>query len=696
MKKTFGHWISRHHILVLIIASVLLIPSYFGIKATGINYDVLDYLPKDLDSTKGEEILDTNFHNASTSMLILDDPNPAEILKIKEKIGGVDGVADVIWRDDLLDVTVPDDMLDERIRDAFYSEDSTLLFIKLEESSSSEKTQKAVEEIRDLIGDRGYLSGSPPLVKDTKNLVDKETPIYVGLAVLFSVIVLSLCTESTLIPFLFLLSIGYAIAYNMGTNIFFGEISYITKAIAAVLQLAVTMDYSIFLYHRYEEERKKHDGDHITAMGEAIDSTFTSIIGSSLTTVAGFLAIVAMRLTLGRDIGLVMVKGVLFGLLAAVTVLPAWMLIFDRPIHTSHHKVLLPQFEKTSNFVVNHHKSLLLVFLLLFIPGIYGNNKVEVYYDLGKSLPRDMPSIVATEKLKDDYDMTSTHFLILRSDLNASDSKKIQEKIKDLDGVNSLVSVDEFVGNRIPSNFLPANLIENFEKGDYQTFIINSEYKSASNEVAKQLDDINKIAKEYDKDAYLTGEAALIKDMTIIADKDFQRVNILSIAMAFLIVVFVFKSASIPIILIMAIELAIFLNFAIVYYTHTVIPFVASIIIGTIQLGSTVDYSILLITRYMEELHNHADKYEAMKITVKESARSIVTSGLTFFAATIGVGFYSQMEIVSSMCLMMARGALLSMLVILFLLPAVILFCNKWVVLTTKDLRKLNKEKKIV
>lgn len=687
--KKIGYNVSKYYKLILIVATVLLFPSVIGIKMTSINYDMLDYLPDTLDSTKAQSILDEVFHNAATCMLIVDDPSDREVLEIKDEVSQIDGVSQVIWRDDIFDVMIPDDMMPDDLKDLFYSDSTTMLFIKLEESASSDKTQKVVDQIRDISKDKAYLTGTPPLVKDTKDLIDRETPIYVGLAVLFSVIVLLFCTESFVIPFLFLISIGYAVIYNMGTNIIFGEISYITKAIAAVLQLAVTMDYSIFLYHRYEEERLKYPDDHTTAMGIAIDSTIVSIVGSSLTTVAGFLALVVMELTIGKDIGLVMVKGVIFGLISAVTVLPALILALDKLIHRFQHRVLLPSFEKTSKFVVKNYKILLVIFVLLFIPGIYGNNNVEVYYDLSRSLPKEMPSMVSLTKLKDEYEMASTHFLILKDDISPIQSKQLQEDIGELDGIKNISSVDSFVGSRIPISFLPEMLTDNFAKEDYRTFIISSEYKSATPEMTEQISKINKLAKDVDDNASLTGEAVLIEDMTKIADRDFQRVNVLSIAVVFVIVLFVFKSISIPVILIMAIELAIFLNFSFVYFTNTVIPFVASIIIGTIQLGSTIDYSILLFTRYIEELKLNPNKYEAMKRTIKETARSIVTSALSFFAATIGVGLYSQMEIVSSMCIMMARGAFLSMLVILLLLPSVILFCNKLIVATTKELRPL-------
>ncbi len=688
----FGHFIAQKRVLVLIIAILLLVPSIFGFIGTRINYDLLTYLPKDLESTKGQEILDKTFHSAATSMLILEDTKTSEIIKLKKEISKVDGVDSVIWRDDIVDASVPKMMLPSEFKKAFYSKNSTMLVIKFKNSASSDITMKGIDSIRSIAKKNAYLSGISSLVKDTKDLISKETPIYVGVAVVLSFIVLCFTTESVLIAVLFLFNILFAILYNMGSNYFLGQISYLTKAIAAVLQLAVTMDYSIFLYHRYEEERSKHD-DHIDAMASAISQTISAITGSSMTTIAGFLALLAMQLTLGKDIGIVMAKGVVFGLITAVTILPGLILIFEKQLQKYSHRIFLPRFAKTAKFVTKHHVLLLILTVLLLIPAIYGSLNTKVYYNLDRSLPRDLPSIVANKKLKNDYDMSSTHFLLIDKNLKSKNISKMIDEINEVKGVNSVFCFDSVSDGTIPKQFLPKDLIEVFQKGKHQLVIIQSSNDVATDEVSKEISDITKISKKYDKRSLLTGESVLTKDLTTSADRDFKVVNILSILLVFIIVAFVFKSISVPFLLIMVIELAIFINMAVPYYVGQTIPFVASIIIGTIQLGSTIDYSILLTSRYFEELHNNSDKYVAMTNTVKGTARSIVTSGLSFIAATVGVGFYSNMEMVSVICLMMARGAFISMTIILLLLPSVLLFFHPLIIRTTKGMKFLYKNK---
>ncbi len=687
----FGHFVAEKKLIILVVAIILLIPSIFGFIGTRINYDLLTYLPEDLESTKGQKILDETFHNAATSMLIIENPEPSEILRLKDKISSIKSVDSVIWRDDILDVTVPKMMLPDELKDAFYNGNTTILFIKFSNSASSDETMNAIDEIRKVAKKEAWLSGISALVKDTKDLISTETPIYVGIAVLLSFIVLCFTTESILIAILFLFNILFAILYNMGTNYFLGEISYLTKSIAAVLQLAVTMDYSIFLYHRYEEERNKYD-NHIDAMAIAISQTISAITGSSFTTIAGFLALLAMQLTLGKDIGIVMAKGVIFGLITAVTILPGLILIFEKPLQRFKHRIFLPKFGGTAAFVTKHHVLLLIVTVLLLIPAVYGSINTNVYYNLDRSLPRDLPSIVSNNKLKNDYDMASTHFLLIDKDLEQKDVGAMIDEINKIEGVNSVLAFESLVDSTVPKEFLPDELIEIFEKGDHQLIIVQSLNNVATKEVAEEIDMITKVSKKYDSNSLLTGESVLTKDLTTSADRDFKVVNLLSILLVLIIVAFVFKSISIPILLITAIELAILVNMAIPFYINQTIPFVASIIIGTIQLGSTIDYSILLTSRYLEELHQEQDKYVAMQTTVKGTARSIVTSALSFMAATVGVGIYSNMEIVSVICLMMARGALISMLVILLLLPSILLFFQPLIIRTTKGMKFLYKE----
>ena len=682
--KKIANFISHHAKLVLLVMTLLLIPSWLGYKNTGVNYDILSYLPSDLESTQGQEILDKDFKNAATGMLILKgSDHDAE--KLKKEILEIDGVEDVISKSSIVGDTVPNEFLPEDIRDAFYAEDSTLLMIKFEESSSSFKTMEAIDKIKALESKEKYLSGMSSLVKDTKDLIDHETPIYVGLAVVLALIVLSLANESTIIPFLFMLNIGYAILYNFGTNIFLGEISYITKAIAAVLQLAVTTDYSIFLYHRYVEKKKTTENNE-DAMAKAIESTVASIFASSLTTFAGFLVLLLMRLGLGKDIGLVMSKGVLLGLVSTVVVLPPMLLLSEKWVNRFNHKVLLPEFDKTSNFTLKYRKTLFIVFLALFIPAVYGSTHTDLYYNLDRSLPQDLDSIVALNKMKKDYNMASTHFIVVKEDLSKQSINEMVDQLEDVEGVNNVLSVNSATGLTLPSSVLPDKLQDNFVKNGYQMIMLNSKYQTASPEVKKQIGEIRKIVKDHDPDGYLTGEAILTDDLTEISDRDFKMVNIASIAVVFVIIAIVFKSFAIPVILIAAIELAIFINMGIPFYSGKTIPFITSIIIGVVQLGSTIDYSILMTDRFLFEYKKRKDKNEALAVATKETAKSIVTSALSFFAATIGVGIYSKMEIVSTICIFLARGAIISMLVIIIFLPAIISITFPFIKKTTKGL----------
>ena len=664
--------------------TLLLIPSFIGYKMTGVNYDILTYLPKDLKSTQGQTILDKNFNNAATGMLILEGTDQ-EAEKLRQEILKIDGVEDVISKTSIAGDTVPKSFLPDELKDVFYADGSTLMLVKFSDSASSFKTMSAIDQIKNIESNPKYLSGISALVKDTKDVIDEETPIYVVLAVVLALVILSLTNESTAIPFVFVLTIGYAVVYNFGTNIFLGEISYITKAIAAILQLAVTMDYSIFLYHRYVEEKKRTDNKN-AAMDIAIQKTISSLFASSLTTFAGFIVLIFMELGLGKDIGLVMSKGVLIGLLSTVVVLPPMLLIVERLVNRYNHRVLLPSFDKVSNFSIDHNKEIFALFVLLFIPAVYGSLHTDVYYNLDRSLPQDLDSIVALNKMKKDYNMATTHFIVVKDDLSNMALNHLISELEDVEGVNSVVNTNSMTGVTVPPEFLPKKISDNFSKDNYKMIMVNSQYQTASPEVRKQIREIRGIINKYDKEGYLTGEAVLTDDLTVISNTDFKRVNIMSIAVVFIIIALVFKSLGIPLVLIAAIELAIQINMGIPFFLGQTIPFITSIIIGVIQLGSTIDYSILITDRFLAEYEELGDVHQALKLATKETSKSIVTSALSFMAATIGVGFYSKMEIVSTICTFLARGAIISMIVIIVFLPAIISVVFPFIRKTTKGI----------
>lgn len=667
--KKFSRWISNHTKIVLFLTVLLIIPMIFGMINTRINYDILSYLPKDLDSTKGQNVLDEVYSDAATSMLVIEGMKDKDIVDIKEKIKTVKGVENVIWIDDALDISVPKEILPDAVKNQLFNGDTTMVIIKYKNSCAAEDTLNAIEEIRNITNKQCFISGMSAILKDTKDLVDKETPFYIILAVIISVIVLFVSIESTFIPLIFLISIGIGILFNLGTNIIFGEISYITKALAAVLQLGVTMDYSIFLMHRYEEELLKYE-DRKEAMTEAISTTMLSISGSSLTTIAGFLALCAMDLTIGKDIGIVMAKGVVLGVICSVTVLPALILSFDKLIYKHRHKIISLKFDKLSSIVTTHYKAFIVIFLVLLVPSIFGSQKAQVYYNIDETLPSDMPSVVATNKLKDKFDMMTTHFVLISDEVKPYKVKEIVDEIKDIDGIKNVISYDDIIGPTIPEDFMPEDIRNIFKKGGYNLILANSEYKAAKDEENRQIDEIITLIKGYDENAIVAGEGALTKDLIKTTDKDFKMVSIYSIIAIFLIILIVFKSISIPVLLVAVIEFAIFINMGIPYYTGNKIPFVASIVIGTIQLGATVDYAILMTSRFREELRNGYSKQEAILIAIKGSARSIVTSGLTFFGATGAVAIVSEMALIRSLCFLISRGALISMAVILLILPS--------------------------
>ena len=680
----FGKKVVKYRVLILILGVLLLIPSVFGYLNTRVNYDVLTYLPDNIETMKGQDILVNDFGTGAFSMFIVDGMEEKDVAELKEKIEKVDHVANVIWYDSIADISVPMSMLPDDIYDVFNSDTGTMMAIFFDEGTSSDGTMDAIAQIRKIAGKQCFLSGMSAVVTDTKNLAEKETPVYVLIAVILAVIVLGLIMESFFVPLLFMLSIGMAIIYNLGSNYFMGEISYITKALAAVLQLGVTLDYSIFLMHSYEEQQVRYDGDKKRAMAHAISQTFSSVIGSSITTIAGFIALCFMSFTLGLDIGIVMVKGVIFGVIACVTILPSMILCCDKIIEKTKHKPFLPDIGRISDKVTKRYLVYVVLFLLFLFPAIYGNNHTAVYYNLDETLPKDLPSIIANEKLKEDYDMNTTHMILVDSSVSSTDVNKMIKEMDKVDGVKWALGLDSLVGPSVPSDMIPESVSSMLKNDKYQLLLVNSEYKVASDEVNAQIKALNKILHKYDKTGMLIGEGPLTADLIDITDQDFKTVSAVSIGIIFVIILVLFKSISLPVILVGVIEFAIFVNMGIPYYTGTKLPFVASIVIGTIQLGSTVDYAILMTTRYKRERNHGANKHDAITTAHRVSAQSIMVSALSFFAATIGVGLYSNIDMISSLCILMARGALISMVVVIFVLPSMFMVFDKVIVKTSK------------
>ena len=682
-----GKKIVKFRVPILILSIILLIPAVWGYVNTRINYDVLTYLPEDIETMQGQEIMTNDFGIGAFSMLMVDGMEDKEIVKLKEKVEKVDGVENVLWYDSLADISVPQSVLPSKLYDEYNTEDGTMMAVFFKDGTSSDETMKAITEIRKITGEQCFLSGMSAIVEDTKELAEKETPLYVLIAVALSALVLAITMESIFVPVLFLLSIGIAIVYNLGTNVFFGEISYITKALAAVLQLGVTMDYSIFLMHSYQEQQMRYNGDKERAMAHAISQTFSSVIGSSVTTVAGFIALCFMSFTLGKDIGIVMAKGVIFGVLVCVTVLPSMILCCDKLIEKTKHKPLLPDIGRISDKVTKRYVIYVVAFVILLFPAIYGNNHTGVYYNLDESLPKDLPSVIANTKLKEDYNMNTTHMILVDSSVAGSDVKKMSQEIEKVDGVKWVLGLDNLVGSGVPADMLPESVTGMLKNDKYQLLMVNSTYKVATDKVNKQIEQIDKIMDKYDKGAMLVGEGPLTKDLINITDTGFKRVSAVSIGIVFVIILLLFKSITIPVILVGVIEFAIFVNMGIPFYTGTKLPFVASIVIGTIQLGATVDYAILMTTRYQRERSRGAGKFDAITTAHKFSAQSIIVSALSFFAATIGVGLYSNIDMISSLCILMARGALISMVVVVLILPSLFMVFDKIIVKTSKGFR---------
>lgn len=680
----FGKKVVKYRIPILIVSILLLVPSVLGYVNTRVNYDVLTYLPEEIETMKGQDIMVEDFGTGAFSMFIVDNMEDKDTVKLKEEISKIDHVKDVLWYDSITDISVPKNMLPDKFYEVFNSDTGTMMAIFFDEGTSSDGTMKAIEEIRKIAGKQCFLSGMSAIVTDTKNLAEKETPLYVMIAVILAVLVLGITMNSFFVPVLFLLSIGMAILYNLGSNYFLGEISYITKALAAVLQLGVTLDYSIFLMHSYEEQQIRYDGDKKRAMAHAISHTFSSVVGSSVTTVAGFIALCFMSFTLGLDIGVVMAKGVVFGVIACVTILPSMILCCDRLIERTKHKPLLPDVGRLSEKVTKRYLWYVAAFLILLVPAVYGNRHTGVYYNLDETLPKELPSIIANEKLKEDYEMNTTHILLLDSSIPSSDAGKMLKQIEKVDGVKWALGLDKLAGPGVPSDMLPESVTGMLKTDQYQMVMINSTYKVASDEVNRQIAEINEIIDEYDESAMLVGEGPLTADLIKITDKDFRTVSVVSIGIIFIIILLLFQSISLPVILVGVIEFAIFVNMGIPFYTGTKLPFVASIVIGTIQLGSTVDYAILMTTRYKRERNQGKSKFEAVTIAHQASAQSIMVSAFSFFAATVGVGLYSNIDMISSLCILMARGAVISMAVVVLILPSMFMVFDRVIVKTSR------------
>lgn len=688
--EKFGQFICKHKVAILIISLLLLIPSIIGYKATRVNYDILVYLPDNIETIKGENILADDFDMGAFSVVILENMQSKDIIELEKQFREVGNVEKVVGLTDIIGTDVPLEMLPDEVKDKLYKDNTTPVLVTFKDGISEDTTMETVEKLREISNENCKISGMTATVLDTRNLSDSEVIIYVMIAVALCLIILQLALDSYLAPVLMLLNIGMAVLYNMGTNAFLGQTSYITKAISAVLQLGVTMDFAIFLYHSYKAEKEKASNND-EAMATAIAKTLVSVLGSSLTTIAGFLALCSMNLTLGKDIGLVMAKGVLIGVITAVTTLPAMLLVFDKWVEKTKHKEILPRFEKVKNFNLKHYKAILVAFIVILPFAVYGYTHTENYYNLSKSLPDTLNSIQANNELKDKFDMVSTELLLVDKNMPDYKLNEMLDKIESLDGIEWTLSYSKISKEvNIPKEMLPEDITSIFESDKYQMVIINSKYEIATNELNSQIEEVNKIIKEYDDTAILAGEGPLMKDLVEISDHDFNSVNTVSIAIILVIMVFVLKSVSLPIILIAAIEFAIFINMGIPAYTGTVIPFIASIVIGTIQLGATIDYAILITTKYKTARMEEKDKHQAIDEALGTSIQSIIVSALCFFGATFGVGMYSKIEMIGSLCSLMARGAIISMVTVLTVLPAFLIVFDKIICKTTANMRRLS------
>ena len=686
----FGKGVVKFRIPIFIISLLLLIPAAFGYIKTRVNYDILSYLPKDIETMKGQDILEEDFGSGAFALLVVEGMPPKDVAALQEKVEKVDHVKSAIWYSSIADTSIPMKLLPDKLYKKFNSDKATLMMVIFDETTSADGTLGAIKEIRSLADKNCFLSGMSCVVSDTRELTNSETPVYVAIAVILSSIVLAFTMDSFLVPVLFLLSIGMAIIYNLGSNIMFGEISYITKALSAVLQLGVTMDYSIFLWNSFKENQQRFPGDNNRAMAHAISNTLVSVLGSSITTVAGFIALCFMSFTLGLDIGLVMAKGVIFGVLSCVTVLPSMVLIFEKFIEKTKHRALLPEFKGIGKLIEKRYSIFIALFLIILIPALYGYRNTKNYYDLADTLPKDLPCSMANTKLHENFDIATTHMVLVDSKLESKKVSQMCNNIKKVDGVSYVLGLDSLKEPGIPVEMLPKKIVKKLQSDNWKLVLIGTSYGVATDEVNAQCTEINKIVKSYDNKGMLIGEAPCTKDLIDITNKDFATVNLVSIGLVFIIILIVFKSISLPVILVSAIEFAIFINMGIPYYTNTSIPFIASIVIGTIQLGATVDYAILMTTRYLKERNKGADKKTSIRIASETCTKSVIISALSFFAATFGVGLYSKVDIISSLCSLMARGAIVSMITVIFILPSLLMVFDKIIVHTSLGVKADN------
>lgn len=683
--EKFGKVIVKLRIPILILSFLLLIPSAIGYFNTRVNYDILYYLPNEIETMQGQDILMDDFNKGACAMVVVQNMDTKSTDRLIKKVENVDHVAQVISYTGIVGEDVPSEIVPSKFRKYFENDstDTTLFAIFFDNTTSSDDTMNAITQIREKTEGQAFISGMSAVVTDTKNLSEKETPLYVLIAVVLVCIVLAIFMDSFLVPVFFMISIGMAIVYNLGSNILLGEVSYITKALAAVLQLGVTLDYSIFLWHSYKEMKETYPDDHKEAMAVAIGNTLTSVVGSSITTVAGFIALCFMSFTLGLDLGIVMAKGVVFGVIGCVTILPSLILTFDRALEKTMHREIMPNFDKLATFIVNHSWIFVIIFVVLLGPAIYGQNHTSVYYDLSDTLPDDLACSQANKKLEENFDMNSIYMILADSGMSTDTANEMLDKLGDVDGVQFALGLDTALKSGIPQEFLPAKTVSELKGEDYQIMMIATDYKIASDEINNQISKVNDIVKSYDSKAMVVGEAPCTKDLITITDKDFKTVSAVSIVAIFVIILFVLKSISLPIILVSAIEFAIFVNMGIPYFTHTQIPFIASVVIGTIQLGATVDYAILMTTRYKKERSQGYAKKEAIQIALSTSIPSIIVSALGFFAATFGVGCIASVDMIGSLCTLMARGAIISMFVVIFILPSLFVLFDKLIINTS-------------
>ncbi len=688
--QKIGRAIVKFRIPILILSLILLVPAFIGMVHTRINYDILSYLPDEIDSMKGQDLMLKDFGKGGFAYVIVEGMEDKDVAKLKSEFEQIDVVSDVIWYDSIMDLSIPKEILPKEVYDVFNSDkdDSTLMMVFFASTGSSDESLEAIAQMRKLADKQVFTSGMGAVVEDIKNLTIEEMTMYVVIAVILMSIVLAIAMDSFLIPVFFMLNIGMSILYNLGTNQLQGEISFVTQALAAVLQLAVTADYSIFLWHSYKEQKEIHRGDRNEAMAIAIGQTFTSVVSSSVTTVAGFLALCFMTFTLGLDIGVVMAKGVVLGVICTITVLPAMILIFDKPLEKTMHRDIIPSLDKAAGFIIKHNWAFMVLFLALLIPAVYGEMHTPVYYNLTDTLPEDLNSVMAASKLSEDYGITSSHIIMCDENMPSKDANMMIKEMEKVDGVKMAIGLDSLLG-QVPAEAVPERLHDTLKSGGWQMMVVGSEYKVASNEVNKQVDELSEILKKYDDKGMLIGEAAATKDLIDITDRDFKIVNTLSIAMVFVIIIFALKSASLPIILVAAIEFAVFVNMGISCYTNTTIPFIASVVIGCIQLGATVDYAILMTTRYKSERLAGKDKTEAVTVALSTSMKSIIVSAVGFFAATFGVGVYSRVDMISQICTLLSRGAIISMVTVICILPAMLLLLDKVIIYTTLDMKRL-------